>query len=64
VAAVQDAFMHGWTIAMATGAAVLTAAAVATIRTPRPAGTDTPASTTADTRVVGREVLGEVDARG
>ena len=50
VAALQSAFLHGWTIAMATGAAALTLAAAVTLRPPpRPADTDATASTTLDT---------------
>ena len=62
--AVQDAFMHGWAVAMATAAAVLTAAVMATIRTPSPTGTDTPAAATGDARWEAREVFGEVAAGG
>src|SRR5581483_11516570 len=56
-AAVQDAFMHGWAIAMATAAA-----AVATVRTPQPAGTDAPAHGTGHTDSVASGELGAAAA--
>jgi Na+/melibiose symporter-like transporter len=56
VSAIHDAFMHGWAIAMATAAAVLTAAAVATLRSPRSTGADAP---TADARLATLDLLGE-----
>ena len=60
VSAIHDAFMHGWAFAMVTAAAVLAAAAVATVRTPRPIDTDAPA---ADAGFSTAELFGEVASR-
>jgi hypothetical protein len=59
VAAVHEAFMHGWAVAMATAAVMLAAAAIVNLRTPRSAGSDLPAAVKYDASIGASEALGD-----